>query len=278
MLQLCLGLTFLAGETGYAFYILTAQSLPLTITSYLVPIIICLLTKERLQPGPWNMGTWGPMVRIGAVIYLLLALLIVLLPAALPLTAENLPYAPIMAVACVLFMQVCWWFPVIGGRHFYSGPGSEGVGRVRLAISSPVLTPSRRIRSAKSTAVVPVRRRDFHRLAQAASLGPAAGTQLVQPRFESHWKRLGVSWGWLNPRAWFARAAAAEQYDLDSCRPSPNNFYRQPALRIPGENEALNRAKSSPTHPSGYAWDREAAKRLGHKQQELSTQKSFQCR
>lgn len=262
---------------GFWFYTVTSQSLPLTIISYMLPILICLRTKDRLQPGPWNMGTWGPMVRSGAVFYLLLALLIVTLPTELPITPASFPYSSITAAACVLFMQVCWWLPVVGGRHFYSGPASEGIGRVRFAVRSSVLTPlPRRVRFSTTAAAIPVRR-DLHRLAQAASLNHVAESKLLQPQFESHRKQLGFLLGWWIPTRWWAPAARVKTNDdLDSCRPSPNSFFRQPTLRIPGENEALNRAKSSPTHPSGYAWDRDAAQRLGHQVQQLSNQKS--CR
>lgn len=264
---------------GFWFYTLTAQSLPLTLTSYLLPVLICLWTKERLQPGPWNMGTWGPMVRSGAAVYLLLALLIVALPTELPITPATLPYPPVMAMGCLLFMQACWWLPVVGGKHFYSGPGSEGIGRVRFAVRSSVLTPlPRRIWVSKGAAVVPVFR-EFNQLAKAFSLQPVPGSGLVQPQPKPHWEHMKLCLGWLFPRARFASAAAVRASDdLDSCRPSPNSFFRQPTLRIPGENEALNRAKVSPTHPSGYAWDREAAQRLGHPFQELSRQKSCKRR
>lgn len=270
LLQMLLGLTLLADNTQTLFTIFTDQSLPLTLSSYLIPIIICLTTTETLQPGPWNMGAYGSCVRTGAAVYLMLAIVITLVPSTYPLTAQNVPYVPIMWLGSLLCMQLCWWLPKVGGRHFYSGPVCERIsskGRVQFTIASKVLAP-------------PASRVGCGSLFQAASpcmsrfqdivaeRGSHASNRLVtiDPHLQRQTRHFHIIWKSLCGLFGPTNQGHSQQTDgvMDSARSSPNSFYRQPLLRIPGEREAVSLAQSSPRHPAGYAFNAEAAKRLGH--------------
>lgn len=267
VLQMVLGLTLLADDSQTIFSIVTVSWLPLTLASYLLPILMCLITRERLQPGPWNMGAYGPYVRAGAAAYLILALVVSLLPLTYPLTAVNLPYAPIMALGFLACMQLCWWLPVIGVRHFYSGPVSERLGRVNFAITSPFLAPpGRRSRYPRILKTASPFLRAFMQSVAAnqesvhttASAGGLAEPKIPAGRLVMFWRSMLWLWG-----SGKASCVDAGRMDLvDSARPSPNNFYRQPTLQIPGELEALNRAQSYPRHPAGYAGKKAAPKRV----------------
>lgn len=267
--QVCLGLTLLADETGVIFDIVTAENLPLTLTSYLSPILMCLCTKERLLPGPWNTGTLGPLVRSLAAAYVTFTMLVSMLPGSFPTSMANPPYAAIMWLACILVMLICWWMPKIGGRHYYSGPISASIGTVAFAITSPLLIP---------TTCPPWWVRFFGRVpseafrSQGAKQHKAAGLQastdlkseVETPRWETR--------GWLS--FWPGQCLRPRSDDRpEDVRLSPTSFYRQPELRIPGEREALRRAQKSPMHSTGYAWDGEAAKRLGHGSRVATSQK-----
>lgn len=268
--QVCLGLTLLADNTGAIFGIVTAQNLPLTLTSYLLPILICLRTKERLLPGPWNTGRWGPLVRSCAAAYVIFTMIVSMLPASYPTTMENPPYAPIMWLACLIVMQVCWWIPKIGGRHYYSGPISASIGGIAFAITSPVLVPTSRppwyVRM--FTKASPVRTPAKPHLTED---GYEAGSDSGSASGALPWLPLGWLWRLLGPSGQCLHPNVEDVgHDV---RQSPHSFYRQQVLRIPGEREALSRAQKSPVHPSGYAWDREAAKRLGHGTRVVTSQK-----
>ncbi|MEW5300876.1 MAG: hypothetical protein WDW36_003772 [Sanguina aurantia] len=263
--QMVLGLTLLADDSQTIFFIVTVPWLPLTLASYLLPILICLTTRERLQPGPWNMGAYGPYVRAGAAAYLILALVVSLLSLTYPLTAVNLPYAPIMALAFLACMQLCWWLPVIGVRHFYSGPVSERLGRVNFAITSPFLAPpGRRSRGARILKAASPFLRAFMR-SVAANQGPVHTTAraggLAEPEIPAGVRVLA----WRSMLRWWGSGTvgcddAGRMDVVDSARSSPISFYRQPTLQIPGEMEALNRAQSYPRHPAGYAGKKAAPK------------------
>ncbi|MEW5311491.1 MAG: hypothetical protein WDW38_003201 [Sanguina aurantia] len=260
---LLLGLTLLADDSAAAFSVVTAQNVPLTLTSYLLPIAICLFTRERLQPGPWNMGRWGPLVRGGAVAYLAFILVLVMLPASYPITVATLPFAPIMWLGCLMAMQGgCWWLPKIGGRHYYQGPVADTHSAMRFAITSPVLVPWARPFSfwrAVRCASPSRNRRPKVRPCSGDNTGAAVSTE---PEVTSGWVYTGWLWERLADLVPLGRISGDMS---EGSRGSPNTFFRQPALRIPGENEALSRARKLPVHPSGYAWDREAARRLGHR-------------
>lgn len=60
-----LGLTLLADNTQALFTIFCDASLPCTFSSYLLPIAIGLFSREKLQPGPWDMGRYENSVCVG---------------------------------------------------------------------------------------------------------------------------------------------------------------------------------------------------------------------
>ncbi|MEW5304001.1 MAG: hypothetical protein WDW36_006644 [Sanguina aurantia] len=296
LLQMGLGLTLLADDTQALFSVFCDASIPFTFCSYLIPIAIGLCTTEKLLPGPWDMGRWGPSVRTGAALFLLLTLFISMAPQSYPASLQT-SYAPILWLAGLLAMLAMWYCPKAGGRHFYTGPSTRLNG-VRFSVTAPTLrpTPRRSPRPPAASACMssfqgmvaqrsPLHQPQHHQPQHhhhhhhPGRIYPAAATQSGTPPTPPGMGGAQPSGGPPLPAqtclGWFSRALGtgpgrllahitAMGLSLTEWLPSGSGIRQK--LRIPDEHEALDRARRSPTHPAGYAWDKKASLRLGHRQ------------
>lgn len=287
--QILLGLTLLAENLQGLFTIFTDASLPFTFCSYLLPITICLFSSVKLQPGPWDLRRWGPTVRTGAALFLMLLLFLVVVPQSYPITLAGFPYTPVIWIFGMLCLMVIWYLPRIGGRHFYTGPVSANAGSVKFAIASPILTPSG-IDSGCLTllsnnspcmfSMQEVHEAAFEPTRSAPSVSQIAASVCSKREEALDAERVHTHWLWhhLVSRPWKWLLPGRKQVVSFKVKPSGSSYSsrggsitQQHALRIPGEMEALTRAKNAPIHPTGYAWDVDASKRM--EQRKLSAKK-----
>lgn len=218
---------------------------------------------------------WGAIVRVSAALYLLLFIFISIVPQTYPTTLQNFPDTPIMWLGMLLVMLLMWYCPRWGGRHFYSGPVSASAGSLNFAITSQTLRQQNRGMRPASLCMCAFQdmvtqrapRKDPRRSSLAEQPGrkdvawePASprGSVVSVSRSAKQRRRLVLAL-----RRWLAHAVAvgAGLWEL-----LPTGSGIGMTLRIPGENEAVSRAQKNPIHPAGYAWDKEASKRLGHRE------------
>lgn len=230
------------------------------------------------------------MVRTSAVLYLLVFLFISMIPQSYPTTLENFPYTAVMWLACTIVMLFMWYCPKLGKRNFYSGPVSATAGSLNFAITSQTLRQQPRGRPLASLCMCTfqdmVTQRAHRKDSRRSSLAESP-TRTTYPGTSQ--SSLEETHPPASPEA--AAAAAAKAADLRRRKLKRHSVFdlkqwlvhaamvgtwlwellpagsgmRMP-LRIPGENEALSRAQKLPIHPAGYAWDKEASKRLGHRE------------
>jgi choline transport protein len=110
-------------------------------TSYIIPIC-CLISmrlrvrdqvydsaaghaeisEERLVFGPWNLGKWGMLVNVCAVLYAALMLPFMALPTSSPVTPARMNFAGPIFLSVLCFASVDYW---LRGRKVFVGPRQE---------------------------------------------------------------------------------------------------------------------------------------------------------
>lgn len=93
--------------------------------SYASPIVVSMLEGRRqVKSGKFFLGKFGWVINGIAIGWSLLALPLFCMPAALPVTAETVNYAPVVFVAFVALASF-WYF--VWGRKNYQGPPKEEI-------------------------------------------------------------------------------------------------------------------------------------------------------
>ncbi|MEV4442167.1 amino acid permease [Streptomyces sp. NPDC049577] len=87
--------------------------------AYAIPVHLRLRNRRSFVPGPWNLGSRGPLVGWIAVVRVAFVTVLFLLPQSYPVTAQTFNYAPV-ALAAVLLLATIWWY--VAGRHSYETP------------------------------------------------------------------------------------------------------------------------------------------------------------
>lgn len=81
-------------------------------TSYLIAIgcmLYARLSKEGVQYGGWNLGSWGVPINIFAMVYSAYIMVFLPFPSTLPVTGTNMNYAlPIFAFSVIV--PILLWF------------------------------------------------------------------------------------------------------------------------------------------------------------------------
>ncbi|CAO2650225.1 Nn.00g015170.m01.CDS01 [Neocucurbitaria sp. VM-36] len=94
--------------------------------SYLIPFSLFLYTRsrypERLVPGPWTLGKWGPFVNGFAILWSLVVMFFSFWPTSVPVAAVNMNWSCVLWSAVMIF-AVAFWF--VHGRKVYKGPVVE---------------------------------------------------------------------------------------------------------------------------------------------------------
>lgn len=240
--------------------------------------------QEILAPTSWNLvfeyrspnldHRWGPSVRASAALFLVFSLFVAVAPQLYPVTLQNFPYTPVTWLGGLAVMFGIWYCPKIGAQNFYNGPVSRsGDSGITFAITSSTLRKRSHVKSRfrrASPCMCAFQEIVAERspLARSRSMGSNRSSRSNPADAQDHPTSLLTHcldiFGCLElelPLRWcYKHIAGAFAWLGDE----PSDDSAAPALRIPGENEALSRAQKSPMHPAGYAWDKAAAKRLGH--------------
>ena len=108
-----------------AFNALVSLPLIALYISYGIPIFFLLLRKIRKRTptlGPFNLGRWGIVVNLVAVLYIVYILCFVALPTVMPVSASNMNYAGPLVLA-VAIIAVCDW--IVSGRKRFELPATK---------------------------------------------------------------------------------------------------------------------------------------------------------
>ncbi|EIE25071.1 amino acid transporter [Coccomyxa subellipsoidea C-169] len=89
--------------------------------SYGIPILMRIINNRRFEPGPFNLGRYGPYIGSVAVAWVVVITVAFVLPTSYPVTTQTLNYSGV-AVGTVMVGAVLMWFlPSIGARHWFRG-------------------------------------------------------------------------------------------------------------------------------------------------------------
>ncbi|QZZ25596.1 amino acid permease [Streptomyces sp. ST1015] len=76
--------------------------------AYAIPIYLRVKNRDRFRPGPWNLGSWGVIVGVVAVVWVVFVTVLFCLPQTNPISVDTFNYAPV-ALAVVLLLAWAWW-------------------------------------------------------------------------------------------------------------------------------------------------------------------------
>jgi Amino acid permease len=120
---LCVVLAFILGIPGLtnkavlgALFSLTATGL---YASYMIPIFLRItISRDTFKAAEFDLGSWSIPMGVVSLLWASFMLLILCLPQAYPITAENMNYSPI-ALGIVLVGSIAYWF--ISARKWFKG-------------------------------------------------------------------------------------------------------------------------------------------------------------
>ncbi len=76
--------------------------------AYAIPIFLRIKNRRRFRPGPWNLGSWGVIVGVVAVVWVVFVTVLFCLPQTNPISVDTFNYAPV-ALFVVLVLAWAWW-------------------------------------------------------------------------------------------------------------------------------------------------------------------------
>ena len=82
-------------------------------------MIISRFADEGIQLGGWNLGRWGLLVNLSALIYTLWIMVFLPFPSTVPVTGANMNYAGPRFVLVLLTALIAWF---VRARKYWSGP------------------------------------------------------------------------------------------------------------------------------------------------------------
>eukprot|EP00850_Spirogloea_muscicola_P000898 SM000003S11143 [mRNA] locus=s3:1187229:1191231:+ [translate_table: standard] len=112
----CLWLVSLAAFNGVTSVVVIGFYL-----SYLVPLVLRMTLGRNMEPGPFSLGKFGPVVAFFASCYVIAIVVVLSLPTIYPITIDTLNYAPV-AVGCTVVLATTFWF----GCYLWKGGPFEG--------------------------------------------------------------------------------------------------------------------------------------------------------
>lgn len=116
-----LSIPALFGNT-VAFFALVSVGTVSIYIAYVLPTFTRLLSRE-FKPGPWNLGKWSKPIGWIAVIWVAFIAVLFLTPETFPVTPQNLNYAPVVLVLCMLLLTI-WW--AASQSKSFKGPIIQG--------------------------------------------------------------------------------------------------------------------------------------------------------
>jgi len=76
--------------------------------AYMIPIFLRIKNRHKFRPGPWSLGSWGVIVGVVAVAWVVFVTVLFCLPQTAPVSVDTFNYAPI-ALFVVLLLAWVWW-------------------------------------------------------------------------------------------------------------------------------------------------------------------------
>jgi hypothetical protein len=101
-------------------------------TAYAIPVFLRLRLGDRFQRGPWQLGRWSSVVGWTAVVWVVAADILFVLPETNPVfSASTFPYTlPVFVV--VIGGAALWW--KVSAKKWFVGPRSLGSAEELVAI------------------------------------------------------------------------------------------------------------------------------------------------
>ena len=116
-----LSVPYLKSYTAYAA--VTSIAVIGLYVAYLIPVFLRRINGSAFHPGPWKLGSWGPVFGWIAIVWVVFICIILMLPQFKPITVNSFNYAPV-AVAAVLGFAGIWY--AVSARHWFKGPKVQG--------------------------------------------------------------------------------------------------------------------------------------------------------
>ena len=119
-----LNLINIASSTAFSAVIsLTTLAL---YASYMLPIAIMISRRlsrnNKLSLGPFNLGRFGLLTNILALLWRIFTVVFVTFPTEMPVTADNMNYASLVFGGTIIFSLVAWF---LYGKNVYKGSLNE---------------------------------------------------------------------------------------------------------------------------------------------------------
>lgn len=89
--------------------------------AYVIPVFLRNIHKERFEPGPWNLGRWSPLIGWVAMVWVVVASILFVLPVQYPITLQNFNFTGV--VLLIVWALLIPWY-LISVRHWFKGPKS----------------------------------------------------------------------------------------------------------------------------------------------------------
>ncbi|KAL2698461.1 hypothetical protein AAEP93_009849 [Penicillium crustosum] len=124
-----LALIYIGNET--AFYGIASGVTVVMIFSYALPIFLRIIygfEHTNLQPGPFTLGAWSMPINVFAACWCIYLIIFLCFPSVVPVTPENMNYAPLIFGASMLVAAGTWW---VYGSRLYLGVLSEEVSLIQ---------------------------------------------------------------------------------------------------------------------------------------------------
>jgi len=91
--------------------------------AYSIPIAARFIhSRDTFVPGPFYTGRWSFPNAVISVIFMAFINIIFFFPTAPGPTVANMNYSVIVLVGCIILSLAWYYFPVIGGVHWFRGP------------------------------------------------------------------------------------------------------------------------------------------------------------
>lgn len=89
--------------------------------AYLVPIALMLMGGRSRMPKvrPWNLGTFGVVINMISVVWLLFVSITMFFPTVYPVVPGNMNYTVVIMFIVIAYASICWF---VQGRKTYQGP------------------------------------------------------------------------------------------------------------------------------------------------------------
>jgi len=99
--------------------------------AYLTPVFLRRINPKAFVPGPYKLGSYGPVIGWIAVVWVVFICIVFMLPQFTPITAKNFNYT-VVAVGAVIGFAGIWW--VVSARKWFKGPKIQGTPEELAAI------------------------------------------------------------------------------------------------------------------------------------------------